>query len=326
MTEKTEICRNCGRKIYSDRPSCMYCGVERNLDATVKTAMKKRIVEKALGKDVEDMADPEILAGAQSATVHGDSYKLCPRCGEHVPAERNFCSACGQNVRNVSVSSSSVLPKRKPEPSANFEMSLPTYVAVSHDSSNGIDTAIKSPGIILIAVSMLFFCIAVFVPFGIIPSGGFRGYYQSRFHMPASVFLMYLLNYAFIYMSLFSSMSVESEKKAFRIIHGATLLTCFIGGPRLFASISRILEISILSVPVHFIALRAIVADKSRFWTVCCVVSAVTLLIITPYARRLYLPEVPIAPAALPGFIFHCIGASLLFLGTLIRALSSNEK
>lgn len=309
MTENTEICRNCGRRIYTDRPACMYCGVERNLDRAIKTELKKRMVEKALGVDGE---------ASRTKNIQVEKHKACPGCGEKVAPERNFCTSCGKDMRGVEITAVSVAGGNEDG------AALPEYLAVkkNDETAGGID--FRNPGFALIAISILFFIILIFVPYGIAPSGGARGYYDTKYHAPFSVVLLYFLTYAYVFLGVTNGIHVESEKKALRIAHGLILGVCLLGGPWLFSSISRILEIGVLSAPAHFLALRIIKKDKNRFWKVAAAVSAVTILIVIPYTKTIYLGDAPMEVGKLPGFIVNCVAAALLFAGCAIRALSSD--
>jgi len=76
-------CPVCGRKLYPDRPSCLYCDYERPLDDNVKTLLKKRLVAKSLGM--------EESAAEEATTVGG----VCPACGRKMKPEAKFCPGCG---------------------------------------------------------------------------------------------------------------------------------------------------------------------------------------------------------------------------------------
>ncbi len=75
-------CPVCGRKLYPDRPSCLYCDYERPLDDNVKTLLKKRLVARSLG-----MEDSEEEAAEQLAA--------CPSCGKRMKTDAKFCAGCG---------------------------------------------------------------------------------------------------------------------------------------------------------------------------------------------------------------------------------------
>lgn len=283
----------------------MYCGVERNLDAGVKSAMKKRIVEKALGVE---------SSSTVQKTKSENTYKICPGCKEKVPNERNFCTSCGKDVRGARVVSEEV--------TTNSTEILPEYLKVKNETEE-LSIDFRRPELALIAISIIFFLIMIFIPYGIAPSGGARGYFETKYHVPFSVILLFILTYAFTFIDISNAITVDSEKRALRVAHGVIFLTCLIGSRWLFASISRILEIGILSAPAHFVALRLVKNDKTMFWKAAAALSSITALIILPYAKTIYLADVPVEFGKLTGYLIHVIGASLLFLGCSIRAFKN---
>jgi hypothetical protein len=112
-----EKCPGCGRPLYSDRPSCLYCGYERLLEAREIIEMKKNLVSKGLGIQTSDAPAP--APGSGETPVQKPLF--CPNCRKPLKPDSKFCSGCGSKTEEPAKSTPSAPePAEKPKTIGTF--------------------------------------------------------------------------------------------------------------------------------------------------------------------------------------------------------------
>ncbi|HOO55898.1 MAG TPA: zinc ribbon domain-containing protein [bacterium] len=182
-----EKCPNCGRTIYSNRPSCLYCGWERPIDENEKIELKKELVKHSLGLDEKD--------GKKSAPP---KQIKCRKCGNILKPDAGFCTGCGTKTVYSAPASETTVSSNQTTEKTEFKMKEPTapsiYTIMMPD--------FKSRGTILWIVSAALFFLAAHFPFGIIPPEEIRTGFRAEWPVPFPRELVILSILVVIFMSL----------------------------------------------------------------------------------------------------------------------------
>lgn len=154
-----EKCPGCGRPLYSDRPSCLYCEYERPIDAQKKIEMKKKLVSKGLGFQTSATPAPKSAETSASAPL------ICPSCRKPLKPGSKFCSGCGSKIVEPPKSA-----PPEPEPAPKPKISG-KFVPKHFDSAKPSEWRQRmTPANLLWLLGAVFFIISSRLPFGTIPT------------------------------------------------------------------------------------------------------------------------------------------------------------
>jgi len=150
-----EKCPECGRPIYADRPSCLYCGYELPLEEKRKLELKKDLVSKSLG-----LKTP---LKTETATLSPEAG-ICPACAAAARPGAKFCPKCGAEIKTPRKQTATADKPQKKTP-APFQK-LETFIRAKTETAPPV--AFFTPGNICWLAAAIFFIIASRIPLGAI--------------------------------------------------------------------------------------------------------------------------------------------------------------
>lgn len=322
-----ERCLNCGRIVFSDRPACLYCGTNRNISQSELAALKKKIVDKAVAKDEDQGKTIRPSWEAAAPSPSSADVRICAKCGESVVIARNFCTSCGNDMRNVPVQEAPQSGDAVPHASRKAQAvdlsqqpaPAPAEVAASEKARpfSNRETA-------MLGLSAILALACVAIPFGLIKADPGKGILAAKLGCPFVIVLLYIFSFFMAYMNHRNVLVFENGEKSFKKLHVGILLAALLTGSSVLKIFSHAIEAIILSVPAH-IAAASILKKRGPeyFWDAACLIAALTLLIYTPYTYILYLKDAD-GILAMPGFIAHAL-ALAVYLAAIISRISGSK-
>ncbi len=307
--KKQEKCPNCGRLIYIDRPSCLYCGWKRPISKQERTDLQKKL----LGVE----AEPQKKTNTPPAKTAAPS--ICPNCLKPVKSDAKFCTGCGgtlskpETIKPTETSFSTIIPAAAPK--APF--SLPSFSPQKR--------ALYKPQthILWLAGAFLFF-VTILLPFGILPPIQAHSGVGDPFPVPFPK--LFLIPYAVIFCLMLSSLTdidlyVISRNKTFRIflaVAGVVFLffiySFYFVNRDLFFGLLVFYVLYLLAVRISKKFLERLPEEAGLI-----LIADVYILLFTLFLKKQILSTTGAGISANRGFYIHLVAVMIILTGCLLN-------
>jgi len=307
--KKQEKCPNCGRLIYIDRPSCLYCGWKRPISKQERADLQKKL----LGVE----AAPQKKAPATPAKTEAPS--TCPNCLKPVKSDAKFCTGCGgildkpKIIKPTEATFSTIIQTATPK----SQFSLPSFSPQKR-------ALYKHPTHILWLIGAFLFFVTILLPFGILPPIQAHSGVGDPFPVPFPK--LFLIPYAVIFCLMLSSLTdidlyVISQNKTFRIslaVAGVVFLFFIYS----FYFVNRGLFFGLLVFyALYLLAVRTSKKFLERLpeEAALILIADVYILLFTLFLKKQILSTTGAGISANRGFYIHLVAVMLILAGCLLN-------
>ncbi len=306
--KKQEKCPNCGRLIYTDRPSCLYCGWKRPISGQERSELQKKL----LGVDSEPNKHTN---GAPAKTA---APSICPNCLRPVKQDAKFCTGCGGNL---------IAPEKQKPSALSFAPIVPATVrkppfSVPSFSSDNM-RAYKPPTHTLWLAGIILFLAGSLLPFGILPAlkaqSGIGDPWPVQF--PRILYLTYTIIILLVFLSVtdFETREILKNRKVrtASACAGAFFLFLLFG---LFFNKTYFFVLFFFYAGYVFLIYKS-TAFFSRLpqYASLVLVTDLYVLLITLFLKNQILPTTGAGFLANRGFYVHLAAIFIILAGCLIN-------
>jgi len=309
--EKGEKCPNCGRRIGIGRPECIYCGYQLPLDDKLRKELKKKLVDRVLGK--EEALD---IKGARSRPAK------CPACGAGLKPDQKFCTECGRKIFEGTPPETEDA-YQPPEPAPPEEAQDFTPPLITFDIQEYRSGFQFTPDNTLWMASLLVFLFSITRPFGMIPPANAHSYFRAAEVIPAPTVLWFgfALCFIFAYLANANVLHIADRKKGLKGIFIIVVLVTAAVGRGIFFTPSAFIVMTVFFIAAYFRSRETMpeYTTDDYFWTTALQTASLTLFVLLMYSRVIILSGTPHGLISNPGFSLQVLAVILLLIGVHLR-------
>jgi len=325
---KLEKCPQCGRQIYENRPSCLYCGWRRPISAEKKRELQRNLIGIEPVEEFKKDASSVIRA-----TASPESPSACPKCGNPLKPGAKFCTGCGTKMETPSaqtapsIASQQTTEWQESQPADGESKKKGVFTVYSSEKRPASETALLSIENIVWAIGILMFIATLVTPYGILPpmkSGIFTGLPQPvRF--PLLLLIPYILIFTFMVFSI-AGMSLPgglNGKYFFPIFCLAALIFVLIIAAVSFRK--GFFVPALVCLIVYLIVLKLILKKSKSFlnrlndYEALILMISIFVIIFSAFLKMELLSETIKGIRGSLGAYFHYLACLLFAIGTCLK-------
>jgi hypothetical protein len=350
LSEKVfEKCPQCGRQIYANRPSCLYCGWRRPISTEQKRELQKELIGKmgAPGWETKPAAEPGSAAAPSvppaAAARREQLSPVCPKCLKPMKPGAKFCTSCGAGMdepparaaigdpgpRAVrrAAERNDVSAQAAPQPPAGAGGKRQNFRFFSSgERSASVSNIINPPNGLWLA-GIVLFIIAARLPFGFLPPMKTGALTSSP--QPAPFPSVLLIPYAAIFIFMILSMIGAglpgglNGKYFFPAFSGAA--SVYLIAPAILSFRKEYFALMLIFFVIYLIALRIMlrkpgsVLNRLRDYEALVIQTAVFILIISFFLKPELLSAAGLGFTGNKGLYTHLAAVICIIAGSYLK-------